>query len=158
VKQAIVTAVLLLMSFRIAPPSLAQKEQSSNPQMDSALSLEIKTMGNGRVLGRDAAFRTYATPDGSEGLVWYGEFQSEEEAKRTTQQWLEAHKVTSREQIKDPAGQIVGIRIVAAPKNASKSFIVIRRHGLDYWFVQSVSLSIAMQVDKLIEPPTHGNK
>ncbi len=152
------TALLFLISLFGASSILPHEAQSNNPQPNTAQALELKTIGNGWVLGRGAAFRTYAARDGTEALVWYGEFRSEEEAKSTTKQWLEEHKITGEERIKDPDGQVVGNRIIAAPKHSGKGFIVIRRHGLNYWFIQSVSLTVAMQVDGLIEPPTHGNK
>jgi hypothetical protein len=85
--------------------------------------------------------------------LWYGDFRSEEEAKRTTKQWLKEHKVTGEERTQDLEGQVVFSRTIAVPKHGGKGFIVIRRHGLNYWFIQSVSLSGAMQVDGLITLP-----
>jgi hypothetical protein len=96
VKQVIET-LLLFITLHDAPSILAQEKPSKNSQPTSEQSLELKTIGNGRVLGRDAAFRTYAAPDGTEALVWYGEFRSEQEARRTTKQWLKAHKITGKE-------------------------------------------------------------
>lgn len=106
------------------------------------------------MFGRHAAFRTYETPDHTEAVVWYGEFRSEEESKLATELSLKEHRITATEHIKDLNGHVIGDRIVAAPKEGKKAFIVIRKHGPNYWIIQSISLAVAMQADELIEPPT----
>ena len=113
----------------------------------------MTAIGEGYKFGRHAAFRTYQTPDHSEALVWYGEFRSEEESNLATKMSLEEHKITTTVQLKDRDGHVIGDRIVAAPKDDKKAFMVIRRQGRNYWFIQSISLAVAMQVDRLIEPP-----
>jgi len=105
------------------------------------------------MFGRHAAFRTYETPDHTEALVWYGEFRSEEESKLATKLSLKEHRITGTEHVKDLNGHVIGDRIVAAPKEEKKAFMVIRTHGLNYWIIQSISLAVAMQVDGLVEPP-----
>ncbi len=105
------------------------------------------------MFGRQAAFRTYETPDHTEALVWYGEFRSEEESKLATEVSLKKHRITATEHFKDLYGDVIGDRIVAAPKEEKKAFVVIRKHGLNYWITQSVSLAVAMQADALVEPP-----
>jgi len=105
------------------------------------------------MFGRRAAFRTYETPDHIEALVWYGEFRSQEESKLATELSLKEHKVTGTEQVKDQNGHVIGDRIIAAPKEEKKAFMVIRTHGPNYWITQSTSLAVAMQADGLIEPP-----
>jgi hypothetical protein len=112
-------------------------------------------IGEGYMFGRHAAFRTYETPDHAEALVWYGEFRSEEESKLATKLSLDEHEITSTEAVKDLNGHVIGDRIVAAPKEENKAFMVIRKNGLNYWITQSISLAVAMQVDELIEPPPH---
>ncbi len=105
------------------------------------------------MFGRHAAFRTYETPDHTEALVWYGEFRSEEESKLATELSLKEHRITGTEHVKDLNGYVIGDRIVAAPKDEKKAFMVVRKKGLNYWIIQSISLAVAMQVDELIEPP-----
>ena len=105
------------------------------------------------MFGRHAAFRTYETPDHTEALVWYGEFRSEEESKLATELSLKEHRITGTEHLKDLNGHVIGDRIVAAPKDEKKAFMVVRKQGLNYWIIQSISLAVAMQVDELIEPP-----
>jgi len=85
--------------------------------------------------------------------VWYGEFRSEQGAKLATKLSLREHRVTGKEHVKDLNGRVTGNRIVASPKQEKKAFIVIRTHDLHYWIIQSISLSVAMQLDGLIEPP-----
>jgi hypothetical protein len=99
-----------------------------------------------------AAFRTYETPDHTEALVWYGEFRSEEESKLATELSLKEHRITGTEHVKDLNGYVIGDRIVAAPKDEKKAFMVIRKQGLNYWIIQSTSLAVAMRVDELIRP------
>ncbi|MGO9862216.1 MAG: hypothetical protein ACLPLR_01285 [Terriglobales bacterium] len=110
-------------------------------------------IGEGYMFGRHAAFRTYETPDHTEALVWYGEFRSEEESKLATELSLKEHRITGTEHVKDLNGYVIGDRIVAAPKDEKKAFMVVRKKGLNYWIIQSISLAVAMQVDELIEPP-----
>lgn len=105
------------------------------------------------MFGRHAAFRTYEAPDHTEALVWYGEFRSEEESKLATELSLKEHRITGTEHLKDVNGHVIGDRIVAAPKDEKKAFMVVRKQGLNYWIIQSISLAVAMQVDELIEPP-----
>jgi hypothetical protein len=113
----------------------------------------MTAIGEGDMFGRQAAFRTYETPDHTEALVWYGEFRSEEESKLATKLSLKDHRITGEEPVKDLNGHVIGDRIVAAPKDEKKAFMVIRTHGLNYWIIQSISLAVAMQADGLIEPP-----
>jgi hypothetical protein len=105
------------------------------------------------MFGRHAAFRTYETSDHTEALVWYGEFRSGEESKLATELLLKDYKITTTEQVKDLNGDVIGDRIVAAAKEEKKAFMVIRKRGLNYQIIQSISLAAAMQVNALIEPP-----
>jgi hypothetical protein len=100
----------------------------------------------------------YETPDRTEALVWYGKFTSEQEAKREMKQCLEGNKVTRKENVKDLNGRVIGTRILAAPKQRQKPFIVIQKQGLSYWIIQSISLEVATQVAGLIEPPAYDRK
>lgn len=126
------------------------------PSGDQAL--KMTAIGNGRQFGRSAAFRTYETLDQTEALVWYGKFPSEQEAKREMKQCLENYKITRKENVTDLTGRVIGIRIVAAPKQRQKAFMVIQKQGLSYWIIQSISLEVATQVAGLIEPPANDRK
>lgn len=90
------------------------------------------------------------TPLPTAPRVWYGDFKSEDEATRATKQWLRGHKITANVPTTDANGK-VSIRIVGTPRQASRAFVIIRRRGLNYWFIQSVSLTVAMQIDGLID-------
>jgi len=115
-------------------------------------SLTMTRIGDGWVFGDRAAFRTYETLDHTEALSWYGEFRSEQEAKLAIKLLLKGYRITGKEHVKDLNGHVIGDRIVAAPKQEKKAFMVIRKHGLNYWTTQSLSLAVAMKVDGLIEP------
>jgi hypothetical protein len=145
--------LLLCVALRDAPILLSQAKLSTSRPPSGEQSLEMTAIGNGHLFGRQAAFRTYETPDHTQALVWYGTFQSEQEAKRGTKQWLKEHKVTSKEDIKDLNGRLICDRITATPKQEKKAFMVIQKQGLNYWIIQSISLPVAMQVAGLIEPP-----
>lgn len=151
-KRAVIT-LLLFAALRGHTPLFAQAKLSANSPPNADQSLKIKTIGEGYMFGRHAAFRTYETSDHTEALEWYGEFRSEEESNLATKLSLEQHKITSTENVKDLNGHVIGDRIVAAPKDQKKAFMVIRRQGPNYWIIQSISLAAAMQVDELIEPP-----
>ena len=141
---AAVPNLTLLFAQAMLPPN-------SPPNGDQ--SLNMTTIGEGYMFGHHAAFRTYETPDHTEALVWYGEFRSEEESKLATELSLKEHKITGTEHFKDLNGHVIGDRIVAAPTEEKKAFVVIRKYGLNYWITQSVSLAVAMQADALVEPP-----
>jgi hypothetical protein len=143
-----VLAILLLFTTLHTAPSVFAQQNPNNDQ-----SPILKTIGNGHMFGRRAAFRTYATTDGTEALVWYGTLQSEQEVKDSTERWLKSYTVTSNEPAKDPNGKVIGDRIIASPKQAGNAFVVIRRYGLNYWIIQSVSPDVAMQVEEMIAPP-----
>ena len=151
-KQVVIT-LLLFATLRGTALLFAQTKPATNSPPNADQSLKMKTIGEGYMFGRHAAFRTYETSDHTEALVWYGEFRSEEESNLATKLSLEEHKITSTENVKDLNGHVIGDRIVAAPKDEKKAFMVIRRQGPNYWIIQSISLATAMQADELIEPP-----
>ena len=152
-KQLVIT-LLLLATLPDLTLLFACAKLSTNSPPNGDQSLKMTTIGEGYMFGRHAAFRTYETPDHTEALVWYGEFRSEEESKLATELSLKEHRITDTEHIKDLNGHAIGDRIVAAPKEEKKAFIVIRKHGRNYWIIQSISLAVAMQADELIKPPT----
>jgi hypothetical protein len=155
--KLVVITILLFVTLCDVPRFFAQaKPCTSGPRGDQGL--EMTTIGSGHMFGHAAAFRTSETPDHTEAMVWYGKFRSEQEAKHATKQSLREHKVTCTEHIKDLNGRVIGDRIVATPKGEKKASMVIRKQGLNYWIIQSVSLPVAMQVERLIEPPREDTK
>ena len=142
--------IATLLTFAILPSQtfLLARQNSKTDQ-----NLELKLVGDGEMLGRHAAFRTYTASDGTEALVWYGKFKSEREAMHATKQWLKGYKVKSKIDAKDPSGRVIGSRIAADPKESGKVFVVIAKRGLNYWFIQSISPTVAMQLDAMIDPP-----
>jgi hypothetical protein len=153
VKQIVIT-LLLFATLPDLTLLFAQAKFSTNSPPNGGQSLKITKIGEGYIFGRHAAFRTYEAPDHTEALVWYGEFRSEEESKLATELSLKEYKVTGTEPVKDLNGHVVGDRIVAAPKDEKKAFMVIRKQGPNYWIIQSISLAVAMQAEEFIEPPT----
>jgi len=145
----------LLLFANLCSPALfsAQAKLSTNSPPNDDQSLKMTAIGEGYMFGRHASFRTYETPDHIEALVWYGEFRSEQEAKYATKQSLKEHRVTVKEHVQDLNGHVIGDRIVAAPKQRKKTFMVIRTHGLNYWIIQSISPAVAMRLDAWIERP-----
>jgi hypothetical protein len=154
VKQVVIT-LLLFVTLPDLTLLFGQAKLQTNGPPNGDQSLKMTKIGEGYMFGRHAAFRTYETPDHTEALVWYGEFRSEEESKLATELSLKEHRITGTEYVKDLDGRVIGDRIIAAPEEAKKAFMVIRTQGPNYWIIQSVSLAVAMQVDALIEtqPP-----
>ena len=113
--------LLLFVTLRDAPLFFAQANPSTSRPTSGTQSLEMTTIGNGHLFGHRAAFRTYETPDHTEALVWYGKFQSEQEAVHAIEESLKDHKVNGEEHIKDPNGRVVGDRIVATPEARKES-------------------------------------
>ena len=129
-----VIATLLAFTILRSQTFLIAQQNSNSDE-----GLKLKLVGDGEMLGRHTAFRTYTASDGTEVLVWYGKFKSEHEAMHATKQWLKGYKVTSKIDAKDASGRVIGNRIAAAPKQSGKVFVVIAIRGLNYWFIQSVS-------------------
>lgn len=151
-KQVAIT-LLLFATLPDLTLLFAQAKLATNRSPNADQSLRMTKIGEGYMFGRHAAFRTYETPDHTEALMWYGEFRSEEESKLATELLLKEHTITGTEHLKDLNGRVIGDRIVAAPKEEKKAFMVIRTNGPNYWIIQSISLAVAMQADALIETP-----
>jgi hypothetical protein len=147
-------AITLLLCAVVPDLTLlfAQAKLPTNSPPNGDQSLEITKIGERYMFGRHAAFRTYETPDHTEALVWYGKFRSVEESKLATELLVKEHRIAGTEHVRDLDGNVIGDRIVAAPKDKKKAFMVIRKQGPNYWIIQSISLAVAMQVDELIEP------
>jgi len=100
-------------------------------------------------------FRIFEAPDGTRGRLYLTEFDSLEGAEQQIENWVKATRtVTSREHNQSKDGQLISDRILAAgylPKSDKKKFVIIRRDDLKCYFVESVSLQVALQVEGLIE-------
>ncbi len=118
--------------------------------------LKLVTIGNGKTKsGHRTAFRIYEAPDGNKGQLVYTEFDSPKAAQQQIEEWIKTTRtVTSREQNQSKGGQLISDRILAVgdlPKSDKKEFVIIRRDDLKCYLIESVSLQVAMQVERLIE-------
>ena len=125
--------------------------QTAPPLSDQNLTL--KRIGNGNWKpNRPFGIRVYSTPDGTEATVQYLTFSSRREAKQYLRTWLCPQvKVIYRQEKKDSYG-LVGERIVAVVlQSGKKEFALIRGVHLNYYFIGSSSLAVAIQAEELIE-------
>ncbi|HEY6339045.1 MAG TPA: hypothetical protein VIW68_11190 [Candidatus Sulfotelmatobacter sp.] len=123
---------------------------------DKSMDLEVVRIGHIKTKsGHATAFRIYRAPDGTNGRVHYTEFDSPEAAELQIEEWVKATRtVTSREHNQSKGGELISDRILAVadlPKSDSKEFVIIRRDDLKCYFIESVSLQVALQVEGLIE-------
>jgi hypothetical protein len=118
--------------------------------------LKLFTIGNGKTSsGHTMAFRIYGVPDGTKGRTFYVEFDSLQAAQQQIEEWAKAARtVTSREHDLSKDCQLINERVMATaelPKSNEKEFLIIRRDGLKCYFIESVSLQIALQIEGLIQ-------
>jgi hypothetical protein len=151
--------ITLLMFLSLFPVlSRAQGDEPKQPATRQGdRDLVVTRMCDGLVLGRRASCRVYEASDGTQSLVWFGTFASEEQAKSAITQWTQPVKVTRKDQAKDYKGEVIGERIVGSGQNAKTgetAYVVIRRDILKYWRIESKSLSDAMQLDASIHTST----
>ena len=104
--------------------------------------------------GQLTVFRIYKAPDGTEGQVHYTEFDSLEPAELEIEKWVKATRtVTSREHNQTKGDQLISDRILAVadlPKSDKKEFVIIRRDYLKCYYIDSVSLEVALQIESFI--------
>ena len=148
--------VLLLGTLCNAPVFLAQTKPSTNVP-NANRDLTMTAMGNGKIFGHKAGFRTYETQDLTKAVVWYTTFRTEQEAKGATKQSLKEQKITSEELIRDANGRVIGDRVTETPQDEKNGFTVVQTQGLSCWIIQSSSLATAMRVAGLIELPQGKN-
>lgn len=140
--------------------TLRAQTVESTPSQDSARApvsekLELITIGSTAVsAGRRGGFRIYAAPDGTKADVYYARSTMDRDAGRQTQVWLKsAGKILHKTNRIDSSGHIVEARIIAQARDegpGGKLFIIIRRNGLNCYFIESLSLPVAMQLEALI--------
>jgi hypothetical protein len=144
-------AVLFLWQSKAAQNTTATKPDFPSPGQD----IKMLTIGE-RIMssGRHGAFRIYEASDGTRATVSYASFESPQAAKAQMRLWLRSAKKTIRwEEKKDQRGQVVGERALAVAKDAKsnkKLFLIIRRDTLNCYIIDSLSLPVAEQVEKLI--------
>jgi hypothetical protein len=114
-------------------------------------SLTLQTTGHGYWKEhRPFVVRVYSTSDGTKAEIRYLTFHSLPEANQTIATCLKFDvKVIYRNQNKDANGNVVGERIVAVrQESGQKDFTLIRRVGMNGYFIGSSSLAAAIQVEE----------
>jgi hypothetical protein len=141
---------LLLLVGSVHPSSSAQLANDG-----SESGLELITLGQETMVGgRRGAFRIYAASDGTRAEVSYVHFNTLQDAKRQTKQWLQlADAVKRKNANKSDNGGVRGTRFLATKgKSGSKDreFLIIRRDDTMCYFIRSSTLPTALKVELLI--------
>jgi hypothetical protein len=118
--------------------------------------LEVVRMGHIKSKGSPLTLYTlYKTPDGTRGQSYFTEFDSLEPAELQIEKWVKATRtVTSREHNQTKGDQLISDRTLAVanlPKSNTKEFVIIRRDYLKCYFIESVSLQVALQIEGLVD-------
>ena len=123
-----------------------------------ATATDLEVVRTGHIKTRDGhltLFRLYKAPYGTEGQVHYTEFGSLEPAELQIEKWVKATRtVTSREHNQTKGDQLISDRILAVadvPKSGTKEFVIIRRDYLKCYFIESVTLQVALQIEGFID-------
>lgn len=148
--EHVVVGLLFIGFLHVSSSAQAPKSSATDN------GLELVTVGQEVMsTGRRGAFRIYAASDGTKAEVSYVHFDTSQDAKRQTDQWLRlATKVNSKDERKDESGHLVGNRILARRQKADsgkEEFLIIRRDGTMCYFIRSSALSVAMRVEELIK-------
>ena len=106
--------------------------------------------------GEIRTFRTYEAADGTKGVVFCSQFESRQAAQRHIEEAIKiTSKIVSRKQNQvNEKGQLVSDRILAVatlPDSHREEYVVIRRDGLICYFIESVSLQVATEIEVLIQ-------
>jgi hypothetical protein len=147
------TAAVLAMACAFGAWSAAAQETPHEAFVPTDLKVVI--VGDGKTRsGHRTGFRIYEAPDGSRGRVTYGRFESPEVAQQEFEEWIKAAQtVTARDQKKSKDGELISDRItgvVESAKSKNTVFLIIKREGLDCYFIESESQQIARHVDGLV--------
>jgi hypothetical protein len=153
------TFFVVLMFFGLSFSEIEatqNRKPSSTSTKDAEQDLKVVVIGEMIMsTGRHGAFRTYETSDGMRATASYATFDSLNEAKRQTGLWLKsAKKIIEKEEKKDQSGQVIRERAVALAKDSKshkKMFLIIMRDGLNCYLIDSLSLPVGLQVEKLID-------
>jgi hypothetical protein len=87
--------------------------------------------------------------------VSYASFETVQDANRQTQLWLKlADKTLLAASRKDSSGKLTETRTITqgrGTESGRKLFMIIKRNGMNCYFVRSSSLAVAMQIEDLIQ-------
>jgi len=152
-----VKAQQLVFAFCLAALFCAWSVVAQDAVSVNSTDLEVVRTGHFKAKGGPLTlYRLYKTPDGTEGQVHFTEFTSLEPAELQIEKWMKATRtVTSRERNQMKDGQLISDRISAVadlPKSDKnqKEFVIIRRDDLKCYFIESVSLQVAQQIESFI--------
>jgi predicted nucleic acid-binding protein len=157
IKLGRVCVILLLFGLSFSQIEATQNTSpSSAGTKDAGQDLKLVVIGEMIMsTGRHGAFRTYETSDGVRATASYATFDSLNDAKRQTRLWLKsAEKIIKKEEKKDQSGQVIRERAVALAKKSKshkKVFLIIMRDGSNCYLIDSLSLPVGLQVEKLID-------
>lgn len=148
-------ATLGLLCFTIAQFAFAQ---CPTYREEAKQALTVVTLGQiVTARGHYLPFRDYSAADGSTGRLVMASFASLEEARQQIDEWTKAaNEITCREQHPNEGTQRISDRILAQSisktDSKTKIFLIIRREGLDCYFIESSSIQVARQIEHLIDP------
>lgn len=118
-------------------------------------------IGNGKLRsGHASAFRIYKASDGSEGEVTYSTLATVEDAERQIVEWSKAaKKIRTHEHNIKKGTRLVDDRIVGSTRLTPKArktpkptdYLIIRRDGLNCYFIESISLQTAIKIENRID-------
>ena len=151
-----IIVILVIGLFPVRLKAFQDTAHASSKTEVQESSLELTTQGQLTLSnGRRGAFRIYTSRDGIKGAVSYGHFASPQDAEHQFDDWIKlAKEVTSKQQTKDDKGHVISDRILATrqePRSGGKEFLIIRRKRSACYFIQSLSLTVARQVEGQIE-------
>jgi hypothetical protein len=90
-------------------------------------------------------------------------FDSLEAARQQIDEWIKrASEITCREQHQNEGAQRFSDRVLAQAiskdESKTKLFLIIRRDGLDCYFITSSSIRVATQIEDLIDQTVNNSK
>ena len=136
----------LFLALLVCITALSQTTQHTSGQ-----TITLESIGHGFWKPhRPFGFRIYSTPDGTKADVKYLTFFSRREAREYLRTCLRpGAKIIYRQQKKASDRQVIGERIVAVvQQSGKKEFALIRGVRLNYFFIGSSSLAVAIQVEE----------
>lgn len=105
--------------------------------------------------GRLGTFRIYERLDGAKVKISYVRFDSQPSAERQFQEWVKTiNKVSTRQNIKDEHGDVIGERIEAIlidRRSGENEYAILRRNGLLCSLIHSRTPTAAKQLEALME-------
>jgi hypothetical protein len=155
--QFVISTTLVLLSSSLSHAQTTTNNASPNI-LTAAVKGDLKLIIIGSEImssGRRGGFRVYAAPDGTKAWVSYASFETVQDANRQTQLWLKlADKTLLAASRKDSSGKLTETRTITqgrGTESGRKLFMIIKRNGMNCYFVRSSSLAVAMQIEDLIQ-------